>query len=727
MHPLLLILHLLLVINGHTYCAAVDLFGLPFYDTAPAIIDRAFQPFLILGFVAMELQGALLSDEHQFRSVAMAAPLSYFTILTFLITNYAVGFFWSSCVDLLVQLEDNFIRSMTLAVAFAIPCIENMASLTLDQIKRLPNYKRTILSTSIILALAFACSNVVATHAADIFLYSLIFANVSAFVIFALVLTAGVVRCFFIFTSYITMKCLEKIVVSSKTQHHLSKRQRNSHVPHCHPPMSSGLTFSSLDDCCRACGSCPSTVQSTSIKSPVLSTERTENQTRARVSSHFSSSSSKSSKPSGPSSASSQPSRPSTRTSVFDVDHGHCQNRITVLQMALDILASENIKLASEKAELSNETAHLKTKNEFLRHQAFQAEGNFEEHLESLKFLETANAQLLQELQNQRRINSEKDAEFDSRIEEFIQNVYPEYSEVTSSSVPSTSSVTSTPSSSSETLVTPNNSHGAVKSVAKYNISLLKRCKTSSPAIVSSGSSLPFSPFSPATPARSFGHVSPNSLAKRFKDCNPNGPGLPTPGPRTRLADPSKFVTSAELVTPKTVSSGCSLPFSLEASTERSGFISPTDVTVPFRARVGAGCDLPSLGVLGPIFSTAGPKRSPLKLPTTPLDSSPLPCPSVVTVSDCFADFSVNSAVKPSCSHHTGHNSFESPLAGYTANGNHSSSMCISGFTTPKDIIRPQRFSNFLDFEDSPATVSSSSTLPIPSPSNTTSSSDPFI
>ncbi|KAK8222536.1 hypothetical protein BKA81DRAFT_351684 [Phyllosticta paracitricarpa] len=178
--------------------------------------------------------------------------------------------------------------------------------------------------------------------------------------------------------------------------------------------------------------------------------------------------------------------------------------------------------------------------------------------------------------------------------------------------------------------------------------------------------------------------------------------------------------------TPVTVSSGCSLPCPSEASNQSSTSLSPA-MFVHIPAKVGQGPGLPSPDVLSPLISASGGKFSPLNTPATPSESSPLPCPSQATTSRCFGPVSVNSIYKPSYLRFACDIDNESPLVNQTKSTGLASSTSIQGYATPFARARAQSFPNYLDFEDSPATVSSSSTLPVPSPSNTTSTCDPFI
>ncbi|KAK7509415.1 hypothetical protein IWZ03DRAFT_409958 [Phyllosticta citriasiana] len=518
------ILHLLLLLNSGALSAVAELLGIPVHHHVFRIVDCAFQPVLIIVFVAMDLHDALLFSDKQQLGLDM---VTFYSILAFLIGSYATGFFWAASLDLLAQLTDGFIHSTTVAVAVTIPHVEHVVSVALGQVRGLREYARAVISTGALLALAVACHHSVAAHVADFVLYCLVFTVIGTFLASAIALVAAVSQCFLIIGSCVVEAFLKKSGAPEPTTCITRNVQMNS---------------SPLDT-------------------------QSRNQTR----SHSHSSASGSSTPSIiPSNSSGQPSRPSTRTSVSEgaTDHENCLNQIRILQMAIGLLADENFRLSAEKTDVVAENVHLKNTNEGLRRQAFRAEENFEEHCMSMKHLEAANAELCVQLQDERRSNSDKDAEFDERIKEFIRLYFPRHKDISS---PKSTAAPSSPAISS-TLATPQ------ASVAKF-IS----------AIASDGSSLPFEP--------------PNT---------------------------------------------------------------PTQI-------------------------------------------------------------SVNSKIKPSRHRYLMTSNSASPLVGYANSNDVASSLNDQMHTPPYAQTRAKRFSNYLDFEPSPATVSSCLTLPVPSPSNTTSTRDPFI
>ncbi|KAK8154134.1 hypothetical protein BC567DRAFT_277126 [Phyllosticta citribraziliensis] len=702
MHLLQVILSLLLLVNSRTAYAVAELSGLIIHQKTLKILDCAFEPCVFMAFAAMELHNGLFTMNEQ-RLGSGLANGSYFLlskpclgdtdettdvfsfcfILAFLIGSYTIGYFWGSNIDLFEHLAANFIRSTTLAVAVVIPCIDNVASYAMGQLRKLWEHRRAVLSIGAALALAFPCCHLVATHIKSILLYGLVFALVIAFAISALVLVIGVAKGFFILASCIVSAYLNpsnisanrirpsehtRVPVTSRNVSN-SKVHGNSHVNlqdseisskhDCSPSNNNGHIGSSPVSNGQSSAPKPSSSpQTDSGKSSGCSAAKSNGHTRAN------SGSSGSSKPSVPRSTSSdQPSRPSTRTSVSEpIDHEQCLHNVRVFQMALEQVANENTQLAADKTELSTENAHLKSDNEGLRRQMFMAEENFEEHLKSLKYLEAANAELRIQLEHQCRLNLKKDAEFDERIKTFINNFFPQFDDIASSSLPTTpSSGYYLPSSSK----TPTNATGSPVS----HLSIITNESSTprgpqSPATVSSGPSLPFSPATPSTCSRI---VSPNSLRKPFRNCTPGRPGLPTPEALNRKPDPTVKMVGPS--TPATVSSGFSLPLS---------------------------------------------------------SGTALPVPTPTTKSSSTKPVPVKSLLRPNGARFSRNSRYESPLARLSSI-KRALSLRRSGFATPENIDRPQRFSNFLDFEDSPATVSSSSTLPMPSPGNNSSTCDPFI
>ncbi|KAK7545096.1 uncharacterized protein J3D65DRAFT_49253 [Phyllosticta citribraziliensis] len=738
MHLLQVILSLLLLVNSRTAYAVAELSGLIIHQKTLKILDCAFEPCVFMAFAAMELHNGLFTMNEQRLGSGLANDVfSFCFILAFLIGSYTIGYFWGSNIDLFEHLAANFIRSTTLAVAVVIPCIDNVASYAMGQLRKLWEHRRAVLSIGAALALAFPCCHLVATHIKSILLYGLVFALVIAFAISALVLVIGVAKGFFILASCIVSAYLNpsnisanrirpsehtRVPVTSRNVSN-SKVHGNSHVNlqdseisskhDCSPSNNNGHIGSSPVSNGQSSAPKPSSSpQTDSGKSSGCSAAKSNGHTRAN------SGSSGSSKPSVPRSTSSdQPSRPSTRTSVSEpIDHEQCLHNVRVFQMALEQVANENTQLAADKTELSTENAHLKSDNEGLRRQMFMAEENFEEHLKSLKYLEAANAELRIQLEHQCRLNLKKDAEFDERIKTFINNFFPQFDDIASSSLPTTpSSGYYLPSSSK----TPTNATGSPVS----HLSIITNESSTprgpqSPATVSSGPSLPFSPATPSTCSRI---VSPNSLRKPFRNCTPGRPGLPTPEALNRKPDPTVKMVGPS--TPATVSSGFSLPCPSEFSAQSSSAISPA-LLVHLPARVGNGPGLTS--PLPMLIGDKLPRPERLSTPSTVSSGTALPVPTPTTKSSSTKPVPVKSLLRPNGARFSRNSRYESPLARLSSI-KRALSLRRSGFATPENIDRPQRFSNFLDFEDSPATVSSSSTLPMPSPGNNSSTCDPFI
>ncbi|KAK8173239.1 hypothetical protein IWX90DRAFT_475909, partial [Phyllosticta citrichinensis] len=175
--PIVLLLNLLLLLNGHVVGAIAELLNLTVHHSTSKVIDCALQPILILVFVAMELHGALLlSDELRFCSGSTADLVSFCLILAFLVGGYTRGFFWDATINLSEKLVDQFIHSTTLVVAVVIPFVEQLFSFTMSQLERLREHKLATISTGALLTLVFACRHFIATYAASVALFCLVFA-----------------------------------------------------------------------------------------------------------------------------------------------------------------------------------------------------------------------------------------------------------------------------------------------------------------------------------------------------------------------------------------------------------------------------------------------------------------------------------------------------------------------------------------------------------------------
>ncbi|KAK8153968.1 hypothetical protein BKA80DRAFT_320968 [Phyllosticta citrichinensis] len=727
--PIVLLLNLLLLLNGHVVGAIAELLNLTVHHSTSKVIDCALQPILILVFVAMELHGALLlSDELRFCSGSTAGSysprsgysceyadiqtdlVSFCLILAFLVGGYTRGFFWDATINLSEKLVDQFIHSTTLVVAVVIPFVEQLFSFTMSQLERLREHKLATISTGALLTLVFACRHFIATYAASVALFCLVFALIGIFTVSAIVLLVCAAQCFVILaSSFMRARLCSHVPVTSNNRVTTKSNGRVSSFKgeSCASKTSSAsptLATLSSNNNGHTGTSCTTTNQSSVSKGPTSKNAPTETQ-RPPVTKNPSSTSG-SSKPSVLLSTSSdQPSRPSTRTSVSE-EVDQYLSHIRILETALDHVSNHNVHLESEKKQLLAENSLLKFNNQNFRHEAFKAEESFQEHLKEMEHLKAANAELCLKLENERRLNLEKDEEFDDRIKAFINEFFPQFIDIASP----TSSVTTSPSTrSSNTIASPTSAELSV---------------TATP---SAGSSLPFSPGSLYTASpRGNSIVSINSLVKRRKRTTPTGPGLRTPIAIKRFLGEQKYTPDKMEgpQTPATVSSGCSLPCPSETSSKPSTTISPAaSVHIPARTGNEHGLSTPRALLTTSIRRRL--RQSGYAQPRTPATistCSPLPF-STATMVSSFGSVSVNSMVKPSRFRNANMPSFESPCA------NHHDCMEQNGaHVTPYATARAQRFSNFLDFEDSPATVSSSSTLPMPSPSaNTSPSHDPFI
>ncbi|KAK7516951.1 uncharacterized protein IWZ02DRAFT_34385 [Phyllosticta citriasiana] len=748
MHLFQVILHLLLLANSHAVCAVAELFDLPVHLSVPRTIDCVIQPLLIMGFVTLELHGALFSsDEQRFGPGVTTGLLSYCLLLTFFISTYTLGFFWEASLELFSQLTTKFIECTTLTMAFAIPVMEEIACSALGQLGRLRDYRQTILSSIASVALVFAFHNFLVANAKRLVLFGLVFSLVSIFIISATVLMVGTARCMFFVVYYMTTAFLDTVTVAYN-----DRRILNTHVnvTSCNSgscPLQYSLAPSNRvtsnsrthKSTCRVVANQDIAPDArTSLNNPGKNSSSSVDKSRSRSSSGSSKPSVEWSNSTGP------PSRPSTRTSVSaTADHQQCLHNIQVLQMALDQVATENVRLAHEKTELSTENAFLKSNNEGLRHQAFCAEENFGDHINALKCLEAANSGLLKENEVYRLKLVEQDMHFDSVLKDLIDRLCPDSVHSYASETPSD---WSTLSLSTPTPTPPGyvNSHSSLSSPekpseifkvtgpsiahksTKNRFNKTSSLSTSTPGSTSSSSWLPYTPRLVVTPSGSIKYVSHSSLVKRRKPLTSMGPGLKTPDAIARFLGEKPYVPDKMVgpKTPVTVSSGCSLPFSPDESIETSAIISPASVIIPLKTRIGAGPGLPSPTALALGKNFPSPHGS----PSIPSTSSPLPFSPLAATESSFGRVSINSLFKPSRHRSAGGNCFENPLLNNMNKIDKDPLMDGPKFVTPHAEARARRFSNYLDHEPSPKTVSSCSTLPVRSPSTSnTSSCDPFI